>query len=141
VSFSQFDSHEKMVLELALRRTLGITGVLHHSPLKESRPKIRVGVLRGEAKVKACLNLVVCSLRFFLVTALRMSSSLQLQKEVLFVLVFQPILFRLSSFSLYLDSKGRGGVGHGYIPIPLGKQSGKFERRNSSVSQVASSSK
>jgi hypothetical protein len=29
VSFAQFDSHEIMVLELALRRTLGITGVLH----------------------------------------------------------------------------------------------------------------
>jgi hypothetical protein len=28
VSFAQFDSHEIMVLELALRRTLGITGVL-----------------------------------------------------------------------------------------------------------------
>jgi hypothetical protein len=33
------------------------------------------------------------------------------------------------------------GVGHGYVPIPLGRQSGKFERSNSSVSQVASSSK
>jgi hypothetical protein len=30
VSFAQFDSHEIMVLELALRRTLGITRVLHH---------------------------------------------------------------------------------------------------------------
>jgi hypothetical protein len=29
VSFAQFDSHEIMVLELALRRTLGIIGVLH----------------------------------------------------------------------------------------------------------------
>jgi hypothetical protein len=56
-----------MVLELALRRTLGITGVLQPMPLKESRPEIRVGVLQGEAKVKACLNLVVFSLRFFLV--------------------------------------------------------------------------
>ena len=28
MSFAQFDSHEIMVLELALRRTLGITGVL-----------------------------------------------------------------------------------------------------------------
>jgi hypothetical protein len=34
VSFAQFDSHEIMVLELALRRTLGITGVLQPSPLK-----------------------------------------------------------------------------------------------------------
>ena len=67
MSFAQFDSHEIVVLELALRRTLGITGVLQPSPLKESRPEIWVGVLRGEVKVKACLNLVVCSLRFFLV--------------------------------------------------------------------------
>jgi hypothetical protein len=36
-------------------------------PLKESRPEIRVGETLGEVKVKACLNLVVCSLRFFLV--------------------------------------------------------------------------
>jgi hypothetical protein len=35
-------------------------------PLKESRPEIQVKFLRGEAKVKACLNLLVCSLRFFL---------------------------------------------------------------------------
>jgi hypothetical protein len=69
-----------------------------------------------------------------------MSSSLQLQKEVLLVLVLQLTPFMLRSFFLYLDSKGRGGVGHGYVPIPLGKQLGKFEHRNSSVSQVASSS-
>jgi hypothetical protein len=46
-------------LELVLRRSLRITGVLQPSPLKESHPEIRVGVLRGEVKVKACLNLVV----------------------------------------------------------------------------------
>jgi hypothetical protein len=56
-----------MVLELALRGTLRITGVLQPSPLKESHPEIRAGVLWGEAKVKACLNLVVCLSRFFLV--------------------------------------------------------------------------
>jgi hypothetical protein len=67
-----------------------------------------------------------------------MSSSLQLQKEVLLVLVFQLTPFMLRSFFLYLDSMGRGGVGHDYIPIPLGRQSGKFERKNSLVSQVAS---
>jgi hypothetical protein len=33
VSFAQFGSHEIMVLELALRRTLGITGVLQFVPL------------------------------------------------------------------------------------------------------------
>jgi hypothetical protein len=41
--------------------------VLQPSPLKESHPEIQVGVLWGEVKVKACLNLVFCSLRFFLV--------------------------------------------------------------------------
>ena len=56
--FAQFGSHEIMVLELALRRTLRITGVLQPSPLKESRPEIRVGVLRGEEKVMACSNFV-----------------------------------------------------------------------------------
>jgi hypothetical protein len=69
-----------------------------------------------------------------------MSPSLQLHKEVLLVLVLQLTPFMLRSLFLYLDSKGRGGVGHGYVPIPLGRQSGKFEHRNSSVSQVASSS-
>jgi hypothetical protein len=64
VSFAQFDSHEIVVLELALRRTLRITGVLQPSPLKESHPEIWVGVLRDEVKVKACLNLVVCLLMF-----------------------------------------------------------------------------
>jgi hypothetical protein len=38
-------------LELALRSTLGNPGVLQPSPLKESRPEIRVGVLRGEEKL------------------------------------------------------------------------------------------
>jgi hypothetical protein len=39
--------------------------VLQPSPLKGISS--REGVLWGEAKVKACSNLVVCSLRFFLV--------------------------------------------------------------------------
>jgi hypothetical protein len=51
VSFAQFDSHVIMVLRLVLRRTLGNTGVLQPSPLKESHLEIRVGVLRGEEKV------------------------------------------------------------------------------------------
>ena len=56
MSFAQLDSHVIMILRLALRRTLGNTGVLQPSPLKESRPEIRVGVLRGEDKVMACLT-------------------------------------------------------------------------------------
>jgi hypothetical protein len=77
---------------------------------------------------------------FIKATALRMSFSLQLQKEVLLILVLQLTLFILRSFFLCFDSKGRGGVGHGYVPISVGRQSGKLERRNSSVSQVAYSS-
>jgi hypothetical protein len=42
---AQIFLHEMMVLELVLRRTLSDTGVSQPSPLKESRPKIRVGVL------------------------------------------------------------------------------------------------
>jgi hypothetical protein len=30
--------------------------VLQPSPLKESRPEIRVGILRGEEKVMACFH-------------------------------------------------------------------------------------
>jgi hypothetical protein len=56
----------------------------------------------------AYLNWVVYSLRFFLATAIRMSSSLQLHKEVLLALVLQLTLFILRSFFLYLDSKGSG---------------------------------
>jgi hypothetical protein len=44
------------------------------------------------------------------------------------------------SFSYVLIHRVGGGVGHDYVPISLGRQSGKLERRNSSVSQVASSS-
>jgi hypothetical protein len=44
-----------------------------------------------------------------LVTALRMSSSLQLQKEVLLELFSQLTLLLLTRFLLYLDSKGRWG--------------------------------
>jgi hypothetical protein len=46
-------------------------------------------------------------LRFFLATALRMSFSLQLQKEVLLILVLQLTLFILRSFFLCFDSKDR----------------------------------
>jgi hypothetical protein len=77
---------------------------------------------------------------FIKATALRMSFSLQLQKEVLLTLVLQLTHSILRSFFLYFDSKGRGGVGHDYVPISLGRQLGKLEHRNSSVSQVASSS-
>jgi hypothetical protein len=43
--------------------------------------------------------------------------------------------------SLIFRFKGQVGVGVlGYVPIPLGRKSGKRERRKSSVSHVASSS-
>jgi hypothetical protein len=50
--------------------------------------------------------------------------------------------FSLSNYvSLIFRFKGQVGVGVlGYVPIPLGRNSGKRERRKSSVSHVASSS-
>jgi hypothetical protein len=69
-----------------------------------------------------------------------MSSSLQLQKEVLLIFVLQLTLSILRSYSYVLIQRARGVVGHSYVLISLGRQSGKLERRNSSVSQVASSS-
>jgi hypothetical protein len=59
----QFGLHEMMALDLELRRTLGDTRVSHPSPLKESRPEIRVGVLSGEAKGETCLKWVLYLLR------------------------------------------------------------------------------
>jgi hypothetical protein len=68
-----------------------------------------------------------------------MSSSLQLQKEVLLKLFSKPTTPLTSRFFLHLDSKGRWGGVLGYVSTPLGRKSGKRERRKSSVSQVASS--
>jgi hypothetical protein len=64
-------------------------------PLKESRPEIRVEVLRGEVNVKACLNLVVCSLRFFLVNC---------SSNVIFFATSEgsPLSFRLTTNSFYV---------------------------------------
>jgi hypothetical protein len=66
--------------------------------LKESRPEIRVESSRGEVRVKAWLKGVIYLLRFFLATALRMSFSLQLQKEVLLIFVLQLTLSIFRSF-------------------------------------------
>jgi hypothetical protein len=68
-----------------------------------------------------------------------MSFSLQLQKEVLLKLFSKLTIPLTSKFFLYLDSKGRWGGVLDYVPTPLGKKSGKRERRKSSVSHVASS--
>jgi hypothetical protein len=77
--------------------------------------------------------------KFLLLTALRMSFSLQLQKEALFKLNPQLRLSLLSKF-FYNCIQGQVGVGFwGYVPTPLGRKSGKRERRKSSVSHVASS--
>jgi hypothetical protein len=76
--------------------------------------------------------------KFLLLTALRMSFSLRLEKEVLFKLKPQLRLPLSSKFFLYLYSKGRWGF-WGYIPTPLDRKSGKRERIKSSVSHVASS--
>jgi hypothetical protein len=78
--------------------------------------------------------------KFLLLTALRMSFSLQLQKEVPFKLNPQLRLPLSSKFFSYncIQRAGGGGV-VGYVPTPLGRKSGKRERRKSSVSHVASS--
>jgi hypothetical protein len=45
-----------------------------------------------------------------------------------------------SNVILFATSEGQVGVGFwGYVPIPLGRKSGKRERRKSSVSHIASS--
>jgi hypothetical protein len=104
--------------------------VLQPSPLKESRPEIRVGVLRGEVKVMACLNLVVCSLRSFLVNC---------SSNVIFFATSEgsPLSFSLTTNSFYvkiiflifrLKWQGKGlawlctnshSVGDRYPPGPL----------------------
>jgi hypothetical protein len=45
-----------MVTSWGTGKTLSNIGVLQPSPLTESHPKIRVGVLHGEEKVMACLH-------------------------------------------------------------------------------------
>ena len=78
-------------------------------------------------------------LKFLLLTALRMSFSLQLQKEVLFE-SFSKLTLPLTSKFFIFRFKGQVGVGFlDYVPTPLGRKSGKRERRKSSVSHVASS--
>jgi hypothetical protein len=100
-----------MVLELALRRTLGNTRVLQPSPLKESRPEIWVGVLWGEEKVMAYLNLMVCSLRFSLVNCSSNVIPFATSEGSPFSFSFTTNSFYVKVIFLYLDSKGRGGVG------------------------------
>jgi hypothetical protein len=68
-----------------------------------------------------------------------MSFSLRLQKEVLFKSFLKLTTPLASKFFLYLDSKGRWGWVLGYVSTPLGRKSGKRERRKSSISHVASS--
>jgi hypothetical protein len=68
-----------------------------------------------------------------------MSFSLQLQKEVLLKLLSKLTIPLTSKFFLYLDSRGRWGGVLDYVSTPLGRKSGKRERRKSSVSHVASS--
>ena len=68
-----------------------------------------------------------------------MSFSLQLQKEALLKSFSKLTILLTTKFFLYLDSKGRWGGVLGYVPTPLGRKSGKRERRKSSVSHVASS--
>jgi hypothetical protein len=90
-------------------------------------------------RVKACLKWVLYLLKFFLVN--------YCSNVILFATSEgSPFNFSLTINSFYIKIifliirfKGQG-EGHDYVPISLGRQSGKLERRNSSVSQVASSS-
>jgi hypothetical protein len=77
--------------------------------------------------------------KFLLLTALRMSFSLQLQKEALFKLNPQLRLSLLSKFSYNRIQRAGGGGVLVYVPTPLGRKSEKREHRKSSVSHVASS--
>jgi hypothetical protein len=52
---------------LTMVETLSNTRVLQPSPLKESHPEIRIGVLRGEEKVMTCLYVVGLSIKVLLV--------------------------------------------------------------------------
>jgi hypothetical protein len=55
--------------------------------------------------------------------------------------VFISYFTLINYVSFIFRFKGQVGVGAlGYIPIPLGRKSGKRERRKSSISHVASSS-
>jgi hypothetical protein len=55
--------------------------------------------------------------------------------------IFTSYSTLINYVSLIFRFKGQVGVGVlGYVPIPLGRKSGKRERRKSSVSHIASSS-
>jgi hypothetical protein len=87
-----------------------------------------------------CLGVVDPFVQVVLITALQMSFSLQLQKEVLLKLLSKLTLPLTTKFFLIFRFKRAGGGGVlDYVPTPLGRKSGKRERRKSSVSQVASS--
>ena len=78
-------------------------------------------------------------LKFLLLTALRMSFSLQLQKEALLKLNHNLDYPCYLSFPYNCIQRAGGGGVLGYVPTPLGRKSGKRERRKSSVSHVDSS--
>jgi hypothetical protein len=63
--------------------------------------------------------------KFLWLTALRMSFSLRLQKEVLFKSFPQLILSLTFKFFLYLNSKGRWGWGFGLRTDSFGQKVGE----------------
>jgi hypothetical protein len=63
--------------------------------------------------------------KFLYLTALRMSFSLQLQKEVLLKLFSKLTIPLTSKFLLYLDSKGRWGWGFGLRTDSFGQKVGE----------------
>jgi hypothetical protein len=63
--------------------------------------------------------------KFLLLTTLRMSFSLRLQKEVLFESFLNLTTPLVSKFSLYLNSKGRWGWGFGLRIDSFGQKIGE----------------
>jgi hypothetical protein len=126
-----------MVLELALRKTLSDTGVSQPSPLNgisswdsgqsPFRVKRRVRLTWSECFIIR----VNCSSNVILFATSEGSP---------FNFSFRINSFYFKIFFLIFWFEGQRGVGHDYVPISLGRQSGKLEHRNSLVSQVASSS-
>jgi hypothetical protein len=83
-------------------KTLSNTGVLQPSPLKRISPRDSSRGPQGRRRLQLAFMVLVCFIRFFRKLALRMSFSLQLQKESLFVLVLQlSLVFVKSTFLIF----------------------------------------
>jgi hypothetical protein len=111
VPFAQLYLHVIMFPKVGVegKRILGNTWGVRTLPLKRISPRVSD---QGSSEVRRRLRLafivLVCLLRFFRKPALRMSSSLQLQKEALFVLVLSLNLVYVKIIFLIFGFKGQG---------------------------------